>query len=166
MTGAEQLRVAIEIATLAHYDQRDKVGAPYILHPLRVMARVLEACDTQGEWHPEIWLASPDELAAIAVLHDVLEDTDVTTAKLAEAGINRLVIDAVETLTHLDGEPRKTYMARVKRNPFATFVKEFGDIADNTDPSRLGRLRPAERARLEKKYENDLAILHADDKQG
>src|SRR5207244_4075102 len=74
---------AIAIAAQAHQAQRDKAGAPYILHPLRMMLR----------------MRSEIEMMA-AVLHDVVEDTAWTLDKLRQAGFSEEVMQAVACLMH------------------------------------------------------------------
>jgi len=109
---------ALAIAAKAHEGQKDKEGLPYILHPLRVMQGV------RGE-----------EAQIVAVLHDVVEDTDVTLADLRAAGFSEPVLAAVECVTHLRGQPYADYVVRCKANPVARQVK-LGDLEDN---SRLSR---------------------------
>lgn len=128
------LEAAILMATQAHSGQTDKQGAPYILHPLRVM------------------LAVPPELRIAAVLHDVVEDTSVTLGAIrAEFGDE--VADTVDALSRRDGETYiKDFIARVARHPAARIIKR-ADIADN-----LGRLTP-DLAGMERRYSRALAIL-------
>lgn len=80
---------AIEIAARAHAGQVDKAGAPYILHPLRVMLAV-----------------KTEEQQMAAVLHDVVEDTEVTFNELRAEGFAANVLEAVKALTKRDGESR------------------------------------------------------------
>ncbi len=129
---------AEEIAVRAHAGQVDKAGAPYIDHPRRVVAHVRS---TGGR----------DDAIAAAWLHDVLEDTALGSDDLRAAGIPARVVTAVEALTHRPGEPRDDYYARVRSNELALIVKR-ADLADNTDPVRVGRLDPATRERLAAKY--------------
>ncbi len=135
--------LAKRIATDAHAGQTDKSGHPYIHHPERVAAR----------------LHSADE-RAVAWLHDVIEDTTVTSDDLRDAGVNPDVIEAVEAITHRHGEPRTDYLTRVVANPLATRVKR-ADVADNTAPQRTAQLDPATRRRLESKYAQTVAFLDA-----
>lgn len=131
---------AERIATEAHAGQADKSGRPYIEHPRRVAA-----------WAARL---NPDVPAAVvdaAWLHDVLEDTALTRDDLAARGISPEAIAMVEALTKRDGEPPEAYFARVLACPGALEVKR-ADLADNTDPDRLGRLDDATRSRLEAKY--------------
>jgi GTP diphosphokinase / guanosine-3',5'-bis(diphosphate) 3'-diphosphatase len=80
---------AIAIAATAHAGQIDKAGQPYILHPLRIMLTLATNHD---------WMA--------AVLHDVVEDTDVTLDQLVAEGFAPEVLNAVVALTKLPGESR------------------------------------------------------------
>ncbi|MDQ3680225.1 MAG: phosphohydrolase [Actinomycetota bacterium] len=132
---------AICIAAWAHADKRDKgrPNLPYVTHPVRVMA----AFD------------DPD-LQAIAVLHDVVEDSlgtdrEVTLDDLAAVGASARVIDALRALTHLPGEGNASYWGRVRTNPDAQAVKR-ADIADNNSEERLALLDPALAERLRAKY--------------
>lgn len=137
------LAMCVDIATRAHERQLDKAGRPYIGHPLRVMSRV-EGLHTQ----------------MAAVLHDVLEDTTVTSEELRDRGVPDPVIDAVETLTRRTGESYESFVRRIVESgdPIALQVKH-ADIADNTDPDRLAELPEDTRARLTKKYRAALRIL-------
>ena len=135
---------AVAIARAAHQGQVDKGGEPYIGHPLRVMGRV------EGEY---------ERMAA--VLHDVLEDTDVTADDLRAAGCPEPVIAAVVALTKRPGETLAASMARVAADPIARRVKR-ADVADNSDPERLARLDPATAARLRRKYAESIGLMDSE----
>jgi (p)ppGpp synthase/HD superfamily hydrolase len=135
------LDAAIQLARRAHEGQLDKGGRPYIGHPLRVMGSVT------GE-HERM----------TAVLHDVVEDTEVTLADLAGLGCPEQVLAAVDAVTKRPGEPAERYLARVAANPIAVTVKR-ADIADNMSPDRLSKLDDATRERLRTKYESALRVL-------
>src|SRR4030095_5364261 len=98
-TSMATLGKAIAIAAQAHQDQYDKAGAPYILHPLRMMLR----------------MSSETEMMA-AILHDVVEDTDWTLDKLRQAGFSEEVVQAVECITHRDRETYDEFIGRVRTN--------------------------------------------------
>jgi len=136
------LERAIQIAVTAHAGQVDNGGAPYILHPLRVMF----AIDVDG-----------DEARIAAVLHDVLEDTDVTAADLAREGFSAPVIEAVEALTRRDGEAYGAFIKRVSRNPIARIVK-MADLQDNADLSRIPNPTQKDHKRFWK-YQRNIAVL-------
>ncbi len=125
------LERAIALAARAHEGQLAKGGAPYILHPLRVMLRV------EGE-----------RAQTVAVLHDVVEDTPVTLAALAEEGFTPDVIAAVDALTKRPGESRLAAAARAAADPLARVVKR-ADTAETPDLSRIGTPTPKDHARLE-----------------
>lgn len=130
--GEATLEDAISIAAGAHRGQRDKAGAPYLLHPLRLMLRM-------------------DSEAAMmaAVLHDVVEDSDWTLEKLRERGFSEEVVGAVECLTHREGEPYEEFVERLKVNPLARRVK-IADLEDNMNVLRIGALAPKDLQRIEK----------------
>lgn len=132
MTEAATLEDAISIAAEAHRGQRDKAGAVYLLHPLRLMLRM-------------------DSEAAMmaAVLHDVVEDSDWTLERLRRRGFAEEVVEAVACLTHRDGESYEEFVERVKPNPLARRVK-IADLEDNMNVLRVGRLGPKDLERLEK----------------
>jgi len=143
------LRAARQIARTAHADQTDKAGAPYIGHPARVAALAVASATSPADM---------ELLAATAWLHDVLEDTAVTSADLRAYGIPETVIAAVTALTRRPAEADDTYYVRVAADSLALRVK-LADIADNTSPERLGQLDAATRSWLEAKYGHALATL-------
>jgi (p)ppGpp synthase/HD superfamily hydrolase len=137
--------VAQGIAVTAHRDQVDKAGLPYIEHPRRVAELVAAA-------------GGSDEAVAAAWLHDVLEDTDLTPEDLRVAGIPEEVVAAVRAVTHRCGERLDDYAKRVAADPLAVQVKR-ADLADNTDPDRLGKLSAKDNDRLRAKYELMRSLL-------
>ena len=144
------LEDAVALATRLHSGQVDKAGDAYIGHPLRVM-------DTVGRTAPA---AGVNVLHAqmAAVLHDVVEDTEITLDDLAAAGYPPPVVAAVDALTRRPGESPDEYLARVAADPIAVVVKR-ADIADNSDPRRLARL-PADQAdSLRVRYAGRLRLL-------
>ncbi len=113
---------AIAIAAEAHRGAFDKAGAPYVLHPLRLMMR-----------------AQGDDARMVAVLHDVIEDTEWTLDRLADEGFPKAVLRAIEALTKRDGETYEQFIDRVINDPLAARVKLL-DIEDNLDLTRLDAL--------------------------
>lgn len=132
---------AFELALAAHAGQTDKLGEPYIAHVVRVAART-----------------GSDDQRIVALLHDVVEDTDVTL-ETVEARFGAEIAAAVDAITHRAGEPRADYLVRVRANRLAAAVKR-ADLADNANPARLARLDGDTRRRLEKKYAQAAAILN------
>ena len=127
------LERAIEIAVEAHRCQVDKAGCEYVEHPLRVMAsgRTLEE-------------------KIVGVLHDVVEDSEWTFARLEAEGFSADVIDALRCVTKLsDSEPYDKFIARIKKNPLAVAVK-LNDLADNMDIRRLPYISEKDVKRLKK----------------
>lgn len=136
----KEIEIAIQIALDAHKGQTDKGGHPYILHPLRVMHNV----------------SNIDE-KIVAVLHDVVEDSNYTFADLAKKGISNKCIEALMLLTHEKGMPYMAYIDKIKSNKLATLVK-LSDLKDNCDLSRLSDVGDKDKERV-KKYRIAIAYL-------
>ncbi|NTF67911.1 GTP pyrophosphokinase [Rhizobium rhizogenes] len=115
---SDMLSKAIQLAAYWHAGQTDKSGFPYILHPIRVMMSMEDRTDK-----------------IVAVLHDVLEDTDLSADDLRAHKFSVDVRDAVQALTRRIGEDYFDFIARLSVNPIARRVK-LADIADNLDPKR------------------------------
>jgi len=113
------LNKALNIACVAHKEQVDKGGHPYILHPIRVALH----CNTEDE-------------RIVALLHDVIEDTPTTLEDLKAEGFNCEILDALKHLTKMEGEDYSTFIKRVSTNRLATQVK-IQDLKDNMDTTRL-----------------------------
>lgn len=124
--------MAIVIATQSHINQIDKAGQPYIDHPLRVM--------TAGQTLPE---------KIVGVLHDAVEDSDLTLAELAESGFPKEILAAIDAITKRDHESYDTYLERVMANAIALRVK-IADMTDNMDISRIAHPTAKDWTRLEK----------------
>jgi hypothetical protein len=142
--AALQIGLAQGIAFVAHRNQTDKLGAPYIDHP----GRIAEAFDPAVQ---------PVEVA-VAWLHDVLEDTELTAEQLHEAGVSPEVVDAVEVLSRRPDVSEADYYARIRVHAVARSVK-LADIADNTAPWRMRKLDPETQSRLAEKYARARAAL-------
>ena len=136
----DSLETAIALAVRAHAGQKDKAGVTYILHPLRVMLK-----------------QNDDKHRITAVLHDVVEDTDITLGRIREL-FGSEVADAVDALTHRPEESQEDYLARVAANPVARKVK-LADSTDNMD--RLDHIPSPKREELRAKYENVIQRLAA-----
>jgi (p)ppGpp synthase/HD superfamily hydrolase len=134
------LERAILLATQAHQGQKDKAGAPYILHPLRVMLQ----------------MSSETEMVT-AVLHDVLEDTPWTLEKLREEGFPPEMLEALDCLTRRSGENYDAFITRVAGNQLARKVK-LSDLEDNLNLRRLEMLTDQDQARL-RRYHQAWLIL-------
>ena len=131
---------AIELAKQHHEGQTDKAGKPYIEHPLRVMNQV-----------------ESEEEKIVAVLHDIVEDTDISLDDLRNEGFSEEVVSAVECLTKQDGENYDSYIERISFNPLAVKIK-LADLEDNRDLTRLPQVTDKDLERLEK-YDKALEKL-------
>lgn len=122
---------AIKLAVVAHDGQVDKGGKPYILHPLTVAEFV-----------------DNDDLRILAVLHDTVEDTDVTNDDIRSQFGDRIA-DALDHLTHRQGESYDEYIDRVSEDPMAIKVK-LADLKNNMDLSRIQDPKPEDYRRIDK----------------
>ena len=135
------LERAIAIASQAHTGAVDKAGAPYILHPLRVMFGVV----------------GDDAARIAAVLHDLIEDTDWTLDGLRAEGFSEDVVAAIDGVTKREGEDYLDFCRRAARHPIARAVK-LADLRDNMDLARLKTPGDKDRERM-KRYEACRAII-------
>ena len=125
----------------------DRAGNPYFGH----IERVAQAVKAAG--------GSETQVVA-AYLHDVIEDTDTTSAELLDAGVSADALTIIETLTRHDEVGYEDYLQRIRSNPDALLVKQC-DMADNMDPARTALLDDETRERLRLKYEKAVALLTA-----
>jgi guanosine-3',5'-bis(diphosphate) 3'-pyrophosphohydrolase len=121
MATNKELNRAIVLATTAHKDQVDRGGQPYILHPLRVMLSV----------------KSLDE-KIVAVLHDVIEDTEITSKDLL-VDFPTYIVEAVESVSRKDNETYIQFIKRADLNSIGRVVK-IANIKDNLNLNRPGSL--------------------------
>jgi len=138
---------AIEEAAKAHLGKLDKAGKPYILHPLRVMMSVESP--------------SLDSARIVAVLHDVVEDTEWTVEKLdATFGLTPEEQDALRLLTHAKGADYDAYIDRLATHPLARAVK-IADLRDNLDVTRLKTITEEDASRISKYLRSLRKLLRA-----
>lgn len=126
------LEKALQIATDALIYQVDKAGAPYIFHPIRVSNR----CST-------------DEERIVALLHDTIEDTEVTAEYLLMEGFPRNIVDAILSVTRNKDESYEDFIKRSRFNPIGRQVK-LHDLEDNMDITRLEQITESDLSRLNK----------------
>ena len=126
------LELALSIATKAHRGQFDKAGIDYIEHPIFVASQV-----------------DSEEEKAVALLHDVIEDSSVTAEELLNAGLPETVVTAVQILSKKKGQDYQTYLKTVKSNPLARAVK-LADLKHNSDLLRLETITDKDLEGLEK----------------
>ena len=131
--------LAMKIAYSAHHGQLDKGGVPYIFHPYHLAEQM------------------SDEISVCAaLLHDVIEDTDVTADDLCQMGIPDTVIKTVEILTHDKRKPYLDYIRTIRESKNETAIKiKLADLKHNTDMTRAVTPNPERMAR----YKEALRIL-------
>lgn len=141
------LEKAIMFAIEKHSGQVDKGNQLYVLHPLRVMLKLESESDK-----------------IIAVLHDVLEDTDATIDELKEIGINEVQIETLQLLTKLPKESYDSYIQRISTNKIAAKIK-IADLKDNMDISRIPEPTKIDYDRVKKykKYYKQLIDIFIDE---
>lgn len=128
---------AMKIAYNAHLNQVDKSGMPYIFHPIYIAERM-----------------DDEESTIVALLHDTIEDSDLTFCDLKLEGFSESVIEALECLTHDKNMQYEEYIQRIKENPLAKKVKKV-DLEHNSllesleivDESVMNRLKKYEKAK-------------------
>jgi hypothetical protein len=142
------LEKAILIATNAHQGQVDKAGKPYILHPLRLM------------------FSRKNETERIcAVLHDVIEDTDITLDYLRKQGFSEEVLSTLDAITRRSYESYDEFISRILNNKIACYVK-LADLCDNMDLSRIENPSQDDYQRIEKYRKAADRILDALEETG
>ena len=134
------LETAIALAVKAHTSQEDKGGNPYILHPLRVMAKFEDK-----------------DYMIVAVLHDVIEDSSISLNDLKERGFSDVIIEAIDCLTKKENEGYDSFINRALSNDIARKVK-IEDIKDNLDLNRLQNITEKDFLRI-KRYKEALQVL-------
>jgi (p)ppGpp synthase/HD superfamily hydrolase len=127
---AHLIEKALSIALEAHKGQTDKYGQPYVLHPLRLMHRFRDP-----------------EMQTIAILHDVVEDSDWTLDQLRNEGFSDRIVGTVDALTRREEESYASLIDRAADNPLARKVK-LADLEDNMDIRRMKSIGDADRERL------------------
>ena len=130
------IKKAMDIAYKAHLGQVDKAGAPYIYHPMHIAERV----DTEYE-------------ICVALLHDVIEDSDITLDYLFNKGFPHEIIEAVDLLTRKEKMTYREFILKIKTNAIARKIK-IEDIKHNLDLNRLPKItdKDVDRAKYYKKF--------------
>ncbi len=126
------LNKAIALAKQIHKGHKDKYGADYILHPLRVMKKL--TCENEK---------------IVAILHDVIEDSELTPEDLLDHGFSEEIVNAVDYLSKREKEQYDEYIDRVKNNQLAVKVK-LADLEDNMDINRIKNPNKKDLQRIEK----------------
>lgn len=133
-------RQAMKLCFEAHKDQVDKTEIPYVFHPFHLAEQMNDEYTT-----------------VIALLHDVVEDTEYSFKDLEDMGYPKEVIDALRLLTHEKGVPYMEYISKIKDNPLAKTVK-LADLRHNSDITRLNVVDEKTIRRCEK-YKKAILLL-------
>lgn len=142
MIYTELTRKSMRIAFDAHKEQVDKTGLPYIFHPFHLAEQMT------------------DEVSACtALLHDVVEDTELTLEDLAGEGIPSGVIAALRLLSHNDAVPYMEYVQAIKDSSNKTAIAvKLADLRHNSDITRLSEVDEKALARI-RKYKAAIELL-------
>jgi len=137
------IRQALKYVNTKHASQTDKLGVPYIWHLIRV-ARKLKHKNEK----------------LLALLHDVIEDTDTNIEEIKALGVCDEIIEALGLLTHKENVPYEEYIRNISTNPLAKAVK-LADLSDNSNAERLEKLPLEIQTKLKNKYDIAFSILKA-----
>jgi len=136
-------------ASFAHLNQEDKAGRPYIEHVLAVWRRVKS-------------VGVPEHVQIAALLHDVVEDTEITLEHLRGAGYDPRTIHLVDLLTKKKGQSNDEYYSLIRQSEDAVLIK-LADVYHNSDEERLAALPAETRIRLRDKYSKAILALTQED---
>lgn len=142
MIYTETTKKAMKLMYEKHKNQLDKAGMPYVFHPMHVAEQMKDENST-----------------TVALLHDIVEDTDMTFEQLRALGFNEEVITALTLMTHEEGVEYFDYIQRIGTNAIARKVK-LADLEHNSDLSRLSKIGYEDIARAEK-YKKCIEYLSA-----
>ncbi len=145
MIYTEMTKKAMRIAFDTHKDQTDKAGMPYIFHPIHLA----EQMDTEDE-------------VIVALLHDVVEDGDITFNDLRAFGFSQRIINALSLMTHDNAIEYMEYVRNIRHNPLATKIK-LADLLHNSDTTRLDSVDDKVLKRVEK-YKKAISFLQEEPK--
>ncbi len=140
MIYTELTKKAMQIAFDVHKEQTDKTGLPYIYHPIHLAEQMQDEATT-----------------CVALLHDTVEDGDITLDFLREQGFTADIVAAVALLTHDEDVPYMDYVKAISQNPIAKTVK-LADLRHNSDLSRLSVV-DEKALRRQAKYQQAMAFL-------
>ncbi|MBR5290937.1 MAG: bifunctional (p)ppGpp synthetase/guanosine-3',5'-bis(diphosphate) 3'-pyrophosphohydrolase [Erysipelotrichaceae bacterium] len=140
MIYTELTKKAMKLCFEAHKEQKDKSGLPYVFHPFHLAEQMKD-----------------EHTTVVALLHDVVEDTEVTLDDLRKE-FPADVVDAIALMTHDDNEDYMSYVARIKQNSIAKAVK-IADLTHNSDTTRLDTVTDKDIQRVQK-YRKALELLN------
>jgi (p)ppGpp synthase/HD superfamily hydrolase len=142
MIYTEMTKKAMRIAFYAHKEQVDKTGMPYIYHPFHLAEQM----------HDEVSVCA-------ALLHDTVEDTEITFDELTAQGMTDEIVEVVRLLTHVDGISYMDYVRAIKESGNATAIAiKLADLYHNSDVSRIGKIDKETAACLEE-YKLAIGLL-------
>ena len=140
MIYTPQTKKALKLCFQAHKDQQDKSGMPYVFHPFHLAEQMTD-----------------EDTTVVALLHDVVEDTDYTLEDLKAMGFSDTVLEALKLMTHDPQVPYMDYVAAIKPNRVAKAVK-LADLRHNSDVTRMETMDEKAWQRKEK-YLKAIAFL-------
>lgn len=143
MIYTEATKKAMRFCYEAHNGQFDRDSIPYSFHPIHLAEQM-----------------DDENTTVVALLHDVVEDTNYTLEDLKEMGFSKEVLDAIALLTHDKAIPYEDYVLNIKSNPIARKVK-LADLRHNSDLTRLSKVAEKDLKRNEK-YKRAIRILECD----
>lgn len=135
-----ETKKALKLSFEAHKNQVDKSGMPYVYHPFHLAEQMTD-----------------ENTTVVALLHDVIEDTDYTISDLKTMGFSSNVIEAIKIMTHEDNVPYMEYVKAIRENEIARAVK-LADLKHNSDLTRLDVIDEKALAR-KSKYEEAIRLL-------
>ena len=141
MIYTTQTKKALKLCFEAHKEQKDKSGMPYVFHPFHLAEQMQD-----------------EDTTVVALLHDIVEDTEYTIEDIAAMGFHARVVAAIALMTHAEDVPYMDYVAKIKDNPIAKAVK-LADLTHNSDMTRLDVVDEKAKARIEK-YAKALRFLN------
>lgn len=140
MIYTEKTKKALKLCFEAHKEQTDKSGMPYVFHPFHLAEQM-----------------KTEETTIVALLHDLVEDTDYTIDDLKKMGFDKTITDAIALMTHVENIDYIDYVRMIKENPIAKTVK-LADLNHNSDLTRLDSIDVKALNRREK-YLKAIALL-------
>ena len=141
MIYTDKTKRAIKLCFKAHEGQVDKSGLPYAHHPLHLAEQM-----------------DDEESTIVALLHDVVEDTDYTLKDLKEMGFGDAVIETIDFMTHRPEVPYMDYVKEIAKNPIARKVK-LADLNHNSDLTRLNHEPTSKDLERVEKYKKAKELL-------
>lgn len=140
MIYTKNTKKALKLCFEAHNSQADKSGLPYVFHPFHLAEQMTD-----------------EESTIVALLHDVVEDTDYTIDDIRSMGFGESVVEALSLLTHDENTEYMEYVSAIRDNPIAKAVK-LADLRHNSDLSRLDVVDEKALKRQEK-YQKAIELL-------